>query len=130
MKTHPLIGADALTKIVHISGHPENNQFLNYAREMTASHHEKWDGSGYPYGLIGEDIPLAGRLMALADVFDALYSRRIYKKAYSFEETKQHILQLSGTHFDPDVVAAFMARSEDFLQVATELAEEPTSYEH
>lgn len=130
MKTHPLVGADALTKIVHISGHPENNQFLNYAREMTASHHEKWDGSGYPYGLMGEDIPLAGRLMALADVFDALYSRRIYKKAYSFEETKQHILQLSGTHFDPDVVAAFMARSEDFLQVATELAEEPTSYEH
>lgn len=127
MKTHPLVGADALSKIVDISGHPENNQFLNYAREMTSSHHEKWDGSGYPYGLMGEDIPLAGRLMALADVFDALYSRRVYKKAYSFEETKQHILQLSGTHFDPDVVAAFMARSKDFLQVATELAEEPTA---
>ena len=124
MKTHPLIGADALTKIVDISGNVENNQFLNYAREMTASHHEKWDGSGYPYGLMGEDIPLAGRLMALADVFDALYSRRVYKKAYSFEETKQHILQLSGTYFDPEVVAAFIAKSEDFLQVATELAEE------
>lgn len=130
MKTHPLIGADALSKIVDISGNVENNQFLNYAREMTASHHEKWDGSGYPYGLRGEDIPLAGRLMALADVFDALYSRRVYKKAYTFEEAQQYILELSGSHFDPDVVAAFMAKSEDFLQVATELAEISSEEDH
>jgi adenylate cyclase len=123
MKSHTSIGSHALTEIVGASGHPEKSEFLTYAREMTVAHHEHWDGSGYPAGLRGEEIPLAGRLMAIADVYDALVSRRSYKEALSHEEARDFIQQHSGTHFDPDVVAAFLARDAEFHEVARRLAE-------
>ena len=120
MQTHTSIGAEALTKIAAGTGHPEKHTFLDYARQMTESHHERWDGQGYPHGLEGEEIPLAGRLMALADVYDALVSKRVYKKDLTHAEVRDFIVQQSGTQFDPDVVAAFAARNEEFLLVAQE----------
>jgi adenylate cyclase len=123
MKSHTSIGADALTEIVGSTDHPEKSEFLTYAREMTVSHHEHWDGSGYPAGLRGEEIPLAGRLMALADVYDALVSRRAYKEALTHEEAREYIRQHSGSHFDPEVVAAFLARDAEFREVAQRFAE-------
>jgi CHASE2 domain-containing sensor protein len=124
MQSHTLIGAAALRRIVDAGGHPEKSEFLRYARQMTESHHERWDGGGYPHGLRGEQIPLAGRLMALADVYDALVSARVYKKPLSHEEACEYIRQHSGTHFDPDVVAAFEARADEFAGIAREFREE------
>jgi CHASE2 domain-containing sensor protein len=118
MKTHTLIGADALNRAISGTAHPENLDFLRFAQQMIESHHEKWDGSGYPHGLKGTDIPLAGRLMALADVYDALVSRRVYKRDYSHEEAKVVILGENGQYFDPDVVAAFEAKNEEFIHIA------------
>lgn len=124
MKSHTLIGAEALTKVIGGACHPENNDFLTLAKQMIISHHEHWDGTGYPHGLRGEAIPLAGRLMALADVYDALVSRRVYKQGYSHSQAQAFILQNSGTQFDPDVVAAFTERSEDFLKVSQSFSDE------
>lgn len=123
MQAHTLIGAEAITRIVVGTGRPEKQSFLNYARQMIESHHERWDGHGYPHGLRGEEIPLAGRLMALADVYDALISKRVYKKELTHAEVREFIAQQSGTHFDPDIVAAFMARNEDFFKVAQEFSD-------
>jgi len=97
--------------------------FLNVASEIAYYHHEKWDGSGYPDGLKGDDIPVSARLMALADVFDALSCSRVYKEPYSMDETIRIILEGRGTHFDPDVVDAFTACREEFIAVAKELAD-------
>jgi HD-GYP domain-containing protein (c-di-GMP phosphodiesterase class II) len=94
--------------------------FLIMACDIAQSHHEKWDGSGYPQGLIGNDIPLAARLMALADVYDALISARVYKPAFSHDKAKAIILDGNGTHFDPEVVAAFVHCERDFLSIAAE----------
>jgi putative two-component system response regulator len=80
---------------------------LQHAKIFAGTHHEKWDGSGYPNGLRGEEIPLQGRLMAIADVYDALISERPYKKAFPHEEAVRIILEGSGTHFDPALVAIF-----------------------
>ena len=124
MKTHPLIGAKAISRIIDRSAHPENNEFLDHAREMIISHHERWDGTGYPYGLERDAIPLAGRLMALADVYDALITRRIYKEAYAREKVQEIILAESGTRFDPDIVAAFVATSPEFYAVSCEFPDE------
>jgi adenylate cyclase len=123
MQSHPLIGADAVTKIVTSAKHPEASSFLHYARDMIISHHEKWDGEGYPQGLKGAEIPLAGRLMALADVYDALISKRVYKEGMSHAEVCDFITQESGKHFDPDIVAAFIARNKDFLKIAHQYAD-------
>jgi CHASE2 domain-containing sensor protein len=123
MQSHTSIGAEALTRIVVGTGHPEKQSFLDYARQMTESHHERWDGQGYPRRLRGEEIPLAGRLMALADVYDALVSRRVYKKELTHAEVRDFIVQQSGAQFDPEVVAAFVARNEDFFRVAGEFAD-------
>ena len=92
--------------------------FLEVAQQIAGSHHEKWDGSGYPRGLKGEDIPLGGRLMALADVYDALISRRVYKPPFTHTRAEEIILQGAGTHFDPDIVDAFAGFSQAFRQVA------------
>lgn len=126
MKNHTLIGAEALSKTIGAFGHPESNDFLHYAQEMIESHHERWDGGGYPHGLIGTDIPLAGRLMALADAYDAIRSRRVYKQAYSHEKSLKLILRGSGSQFDPDVVAAFVARNEEFARISSKFADETT----
>lgn len=123
MKAHTLIGVGALSKTIEGTGHPEQQDFLHYAQQMIESHHEQWDGSGYPHGLHGEDIPLAGRLMALADVYDALVSRRVYKQGFSHEKAREMIVQNSGKKFDPEVVAAFISRNEEFITVAREFAD-------
>lgn len=129
MKQHAQIGADALWKAEQQLG---SNSFLRLAREISLTHHEKWDGSGYPQGLTGNDIPLPGRLMALADVYDALISKRVYKPAFSHDKAKSIILEGRGSHFDPAIVDAFLATEADFISIAktyadTETTEEKTS---
>jgi putative two-component system response regulator len=106
MKMHTLIGAQIIDKI--ISGLPNSNEnFLTHAKVLALSHHEKWDGGGYPLGLAGEDIPLQGRIMAIADVYDALISKRPYKKPLTHEEAVEIIVEGSGRHFDPILVLIF-----------------------
>ena len=100
MKTHTLIGAEIL------SG--GDTDLLELARLIAITHHEKWDGSGYPNGLKGEEIPLEGRIVALADVFDALTSERPYKEAWTVEKAIEYIAEMSGTQFDPDLVTIFI----------------------
>jgi adenylate cyclase len=124
MKTHTLIGAQALSRTICSSSSPERNDFLQYAQQMIESHHECWDGSGYPHGLSGEDIPLAGRLMALADAYDALVSQRVYKESLPHDQVVELIMEQSGTKFDPDVVDAFIARKGEFYRVAHEFADD------
>jgi putative two-component system response regulator len=111
MKTHTTEGVKA---ICHIEKKVAANEFLEYARLIAGNHHEKWDGSGYPLGLAGTDIPLVGRVMAFADVYDALVSVRPYKKAMSAEEARDIIVGGSGTHFDPRLVTIFERVFEDF----------------
>ena len=97
------------------------SSFLRYAREITRSHHEKWDGSGYPDGMGGDDIPLSARLMALADVYDALISKRCYKPPYPHSEAVRQIVEGRGRHFDPDVVDAFCQLDDEFADDRTQL---------
>ena len=118
MKTHPSVGAKTLQSVR--LKYPKN-VFLSMGIAVAHSHHEKWDGSGYPDGLAGEDIPLAGRIMALADVYDALRSKRPYKPAYTHEESCQIILTGEGEHFDPAVVAAFKEVEPTFERIRTEM---------
>jgi response regulator RpfG family c-di-GMP phosphodiesterase len=116
MKMHPLLGGNAIAAAE--SGLPTPNRFLHIAREIANGHHEHWDGSGYPLGLKGDEIPVSARLMAVADVYDALISRRIYKEALTHEESVAHIVKERGTHFDPDVVDAFLAIQDEVRQIA------------
>ncbi len=122
MKTHTTIGRDAILeaeeKLVEAKGELSENNFLRYAREIAYSHQEKWDGSGYPEGLSGTDIPLSARLMAVAEVYDALISKRVYKPAFSHDKAVKIILKGSGAHFDPDVIAAFEEVIDDFAEIA------------
>lgn len=117
MKTHAALGSESLRVAEKELG---SSSFLHFAREIAESHHEKWDGSGYPKGLKGEEIPLSGRLMALADVYDALISERVYKSSFSHEKASRIILEGRGTHFDPVVVDAFVARENQFMQIAAQ----------
>jgi putative two-component system response regulator len=93
--------------------------FLVVAKDLALYHHEKWDGTGYPQGLSGDDIPIPARLMALADVYDALICKRVYKPALSPEEARELIVQGAGSHFDPDVVEAFLAVEDEFQEIAS-----------
>jgi HD-GYP domain-containing protein (c-di-GMP phosphodiesterase class II) len=120
MKTHATLGGDALKGAEESLG---SNFFLRIAREIAYGHHEKWDGSGYPKGLKGEEIPLSGRIMALADVYDALISKRVYKKAFSHDKAKEIILQGSNSHFDPVLVETFLAIEEKFIETAKEYSD-------
>ncbi len=116
MKTHAALGLEAIRKAErYLEG--ETN-FLSYAREIAGSHHEKWDGSGYPQGLMGEAIPVSARLMAVADVYDALISKRVYKPAFSHEQAVEIIREGRGGHFDPDIVDAFLSVEQRFNDVA------------
>jgi len=117
MKTHVIVGVDAIEKIM---SNTEEHAFLRHTLSIAGTHHEKWDGSGYPMGLKGQNIPLEGRLMAIADVYDALISERSYKKALSHEEACQAIEDGSGTHFDPVLVDAFRNVKDEFARVARE----------
>lgn len=121
MKTHVDIGYSIIVNA--INNYNKTNEFLTIASNITYSHHEKWDGSGYPLGLKGEDIPLEGRLMALADVYDALISRRCYKCSIPFHEAEFMIVAEKGKHFDPAVVEAFVKRRMELRAVAARVQE-------
>ena len=114
MKRHTIRGRDALAAAESKLG---GNSFLRLAREIAYGHHERWDGKGYPQGLAGEDIPLPARLMALADVYDALTSRRVYKPALPHSEVTKMIIEGWGGQFDPAVVDAFLRLQDDFQRV-------------
>jgi putative two-component system response regulator len=116
MKSHTKLGAQTLEAA--IEAYPEAS-FLAMARDIAISHHERWDGGGYPNRLSGNDIPLAGRIVALADVYDALTSDRPYKRAYTHDAAKAMIVADSGKHFDPDVVGAFLNVEAEFIDVHT-----------
>jgi len=111
MKNHTLIGEQIIGKIENLA---KESDFVKYAKIFAASHHEKWDGTGYPRGLKGNEIPLLGRIMAIADVYDALVSERPYKKALTHEEAVQIIIQGSGTQFDPTLVEVFKRTADQF----------------
>jgi putative two-component system response regulator len=120
MKRHTAIGGETIDTLA--STHPEA-RFLLMARDIAWSHHERYDGSGYPRGLSGRNIPLCGRIVAVADVYDALTSKRVYKEAYGHDLAKSMIRDGRGTHFDPAVVDAFLRREQDFLRLKEALAE-------
>ena len=124
MKTHTTLGRDAIVHAEQALG--REVPFLRFAKEIALSHQEKWDGTGYPEGLAGAAIPLSARLMALADVYDALISKRVYKPAFSHEDSVRIILEGTGTHFDPDVVEAFKAVQEDFRAIAVRFSDDDT----
>ena len=139
MKTHARIGADAIDEAirsvlqigrqqpVHPTSAPRNSalEFLETARQIAAGHHEKWDGSGYPEGLQGDAIPLPARLMAIADVFDALISRRHYKRAFTLDDAVDIIRNGRGQHFDPDICDAFVQLVPQFAAIAEQFADPP-----
>jgi putative two-component system response regulator len=111
MKGHVEYGVRIINRICE---HTTEHSFLEHAKVFAGAHHEKWDGSGYPNGLRGEDIPLQGRLMAIADVYDALISPRPYKRAFSHDEAVGVIIEGSGTHFDPELVKIFRQAEGEF----------------
>lgn len=100
-----------------------SNSFLRVAREMAQTHHEKWDGTGYPGGLRGEDIPLCGRIMAVADVYDALISKRRYKPSFTHADALNILREGRGKHFDPELVDAFLAVADRAEAIAREFAD-------
>jgi len=122
MKTHAVRGESMLAQTRRELG--EDNMMLHFAGQIARNHHERWDGSGYPDQLTGEGIPLAARLMALADVYDALRSVRPYKKAFSHDEAVRLLIDERGRHFDPQLVDAFIDLQDEFSRIATALADE------
>lgn len=116
MKEHAQIGAGLLDG--------DNSELINLAKEIALTHHEKWDGSGYPYGLKGEEIPISGRIAALADVFDALTSPRPYKKAWPVEAAVDLIKENSGQHFDPELVEIFLRELPSILAIRERFSEQ------
>jgi putative two-component system response regulator len=122
MKTHTTLGLETIAAAEKLLDVPSS--FLSVARQIACSHHEKWDGSGYPHALSGEAIPLPARLMAVADVYDALISRRIYKEAFPHERAVAMIEAGSGSHFDPSVVSAFLTEAETFRAIAGRFQDE------
>ena len=116
IKTHTLSGGEIIEKTLTDI---ESDSYLKVAQEMALYHHEKWDGSGYPYHLSGEEIPLCARIMAVVDVFDALTSKRVYKEAFPVEKAFRILEESSGTHFDPKIVGTFLAHKEEVRQVLT-----------
>jgi len=117
IKGHTLAGESILEDITKKAG---DDDFLQHARLLAVSHHERWDGTGYPHGLKGDSIPLQGRIMAIADVYDALVSNRPYKKAFSHEKAVQIIIESKGSHFDPILVDLFLEVSDSFEKIHTE----------
>jgi putative two-component system response regulator len=116
MKTHCRLGRDAIISAEQRLG--LDLPFLSFAKEIAYTHQEKWDGMGYPEGLSGDDIPISGRLMAVADVYDALICRRVYKEGMPHAKALGIIRESSGTHFDPDIVEAFTEIADEFIQIA------------
>jgi len=121
MKLHPQIGADTLRAV--LKQFP-NNPILQTGVEIAESHHERWDGTGYPHQLKGEDIPIAARILALADVYDALTSQRCYKEAFAHDRCRQLIIEGKGTHFDPLIVDAYLEVENEFIRIRAEYQDE------
>jgi putative two-component system response regulator len=124
MKQHAIIGCKTLDAAYAACPSAE---YLRLARDIACSHHEKFDGSGYPHGLVGEDIPLGARIVALADVYDALTTKRVYKEAYSHAVARKIIVDSRGSHFDPAVVDAFVELEADFLRIKHQLDDTPAT---
>lgn len=114
MKQHTTLGGKTLQKAIDQTG---GESFLYIARDMALSHHERWDGTGYPNGLKGKDIPLCGRIMAVADVYDALISKRCYKEALAHETAAEMIIKAKGTHFEPCIVEVFIKVKDKFEEI-------------
>jgi response regulator RpfG family c-di-GMP phosphodiesterase len=123
IKRHTTLGGDAINAI---EAKIEGQSFLALGKEIAYNHHEKWDGSGYPRGLNGVDIPLSARIIALADVYDALTTKRFYKEAFSHKKSRQMIVELKGTHFDPELVDVFLALEDEFNRIRRENMEVET----
>lgn len=121
MKLHTNYGRETILSVERYLG--ESNEFLRFAREITYSHQEKWDGSGYPENLSGDAIPISARLMAVADVYDALISRRVYKPAFSHEEAIDIMRKGRGSHFDPDILDVFLKITDEFKEIAMRFQE-------
>jgi putative two-component system response regulator len=111
IKLHSMDGEGIIEKIIHDA---HDDTFLLHSKRFAGAHHEKWNGTGYPSGLCGEEIPLEGRIMAIADVYDALVSVRPYKKAFTHEEAVEIITKESGSHFDPKIVEVFLIVADKF----------------
>ena len=120
MKQHTIIGYETLKMAANQLG---QNSFLTYAMEFALHHHERWDGTGYPDGLKGEEIPISCRLMTIADVYDALISKRVYKPAFSHNKSVSIILEGNGTHFDPELIEIFKEVNEEFRKIAIQFAD-------
>ena len=116
MKTHTTLGFEAIVEAEKTLG--TQVPLLQMAKEIALSHQERWDGSGYPQGLKGDDIPVSARLMAVADVYDALISQRVYKAALAHDRAVQIVFQGRGSHFDPDMVDAFIGIQDEFNAIA------------
>jgi putative two-component system response regulator len=128
MKRHTILGRDTIAyaeaALIGSQAANETTSFLRLAREIAYGHHEKWDGTGYPEGLSGQAIPLSSRLMAIADVYDALISRRVYKPPFPHERAVAIVLEGRGKHFDPEMVDAFDALQDDFRATALRFSDE------
>ena len=120
MKSHVRIGAETLAAAARFQPDAE---FLRMAHDIALTHHEWYDGSGYPQGLVGDEIPLCGRIVALADVYDALTAKRVYKNAFTHDVAKSVILEESGVHFDPDIVDAFLESEQEFIDIQKRFAD-------
>jgi putative two-component system response regulator len=116
MKTHTTLGREAIEHAERALG--TEVEFLKMAKEIALSHQEKWDGSGYPEGLAGDGIPVSARLMAVADVYDALISRRVYKDGMPHEKAVAIMVEGRGSHFDPDMIDAFLELESEFRTIA------------
>jgi putative two-component system response regulator len=128
MKLHAAYGRDTIMLVEkHLGG---SNSFLMFAREIAHSHQEKWDGSGYPESLAGDSIPVSARLMAVADVYDALISRRVYKPAFTHQQALEIMREGRGSHFDPDVLDAFFTLEGRFSEIATQFRDLEAEEEH
>ena len=125
MKLHTVYGRDAILQVEKTLG--GSNSFLTFAREIAHYHQEKWDGTGYPEGLTGDEIPVSARLMAVADVYDALISKRVYKPAFPHQQAVAMMREGRGKHFDPDVLDAFLAIEEEFLGIADQFRDAETT---
>jgi len=126
MKMHPMIGAKTLEEAINQGAHAS---FLEMARDICLGHHERVDGSGYPKGLVGSAIPLSARIVALADCYDALRSARIYKKAYSHDESKQFILEKTGHYYDQQVVEAFLRIENKIIETAEKFKDDERPFD-
>jgi len=124
MKTHVAIGAETLDATSQL--HP-GMKYLDMARDLVLTHHERFDGSGYPSGLVAEEIPLCGRILALADVYDAITTKRVYKEASTHDVARSIILRERGAHFDPDVVDSFLSVENEFVTIQKKFSERNAS---